>query len=67
ASLGRVDTALYEIELGVDAARAQRQRYDEALLLALRAEIADVDADAAQAAAIFDELGVLTERAAAIA
>ena len=67
ALLGRVDAALTEIELGLEAARAQRQRYDEAQLLALRAEIADVDADAERAAAIFDELGVITERAAEVA
>jgi class 3 adenylate cyclase/tetratricopeptide (TPR) repeat protein len=68
AALGRNDAALAEIDRGLTAARTQRARYDEALLLAARADIGAQNGtdDVERATAIFDELGVVRDREAAV-
>ena len=61
AALGRIEDAENEIDNGIAAAREHALRYDEALLLALRAEIVTdgrAQADGALATQMLESLGV---------
>ena len=61
AEIGRIADAEYEVDNGIYAAREHALRYDEALLLAVRSEIAAdgrAAEDAALAVQMLDSLGV---------